>query len=62
MLVKIKYVDKTNSEVIEELDSDAVDIQQYCKDLKHNLIQQSNEESDTIIWMEINNEFIKIGV
>ena len=65
MRIKYQNPQNLNDFIIEELDTEVVNIPQYCTNL-HKIILCDNEEScngeNCKIWVEINGEFVLAGV
>jgi hypothetical protein len=61
MKIQYKNPDNLDEFIIEELDTSNLDLLNYCKELKKALELQT-DEANTEIWLELNGEFILIGV
>ncbi len=61
MKIKYKNPDNLGEFIIEDLDVSNIDLLNYCQELKKTL-ELKNTKENTEIWIELNSEFILIGV
>lgn len=61
--MKIKYFDVVKmEEVVEVVDSNQIDIQSFCKEIYNGVSQKTDNIDHHKIWVEVNDEFVLIGI
>jgi hypothetical protein len=65
MNIKIKYksLDTTGKFVTESIDTSQQNLLEYCINLQKTLQSENKNDTDGVkIWIELNNEFILMGI